>query len=51
MMDYFLVFKDGGPRLGFQGLLDDGSSGYGLKYGSYGLDSDFSRIDWIVILD
>lgn len=41
MMDYFLVFKDGGPRLGFRGLLDDGSSGYGLKYGSYGLDLGF----------
>jgi hypothetical protein len=41
MMDYFLGFKDGGLQLGFSGFLDRGSSGYGLKYGSYGLDLDF----------
>jgi hypothetical protein len=43
-------FSDDGLRFGFQGWwivlgfrgwLDRGSSGYGLKYGSYGLDSGF----------
>ena len=34
-------FSDDGLRFGFQGWLDEGSSGYGLKYGSYGLDLGF----------
>jgi hypothetical protein len=43
-------FSDDGLRFGFQGwwivvgffgLLDEGSSGYGLKYGSYGLELGF----------
>jgi hypothetical protein len=41
MMDYGLAFKDGGSQFGFLGLLDKGFSGYGLKYGSYGLDLGF----------
>jgi hypothetical protein len=43
-------FSDDGLLFGFQGwwivvgffgLLDEGSSGYGSKYGSYGLDLGF----------
>jgi len=41
-----------GLSFGFTGLLDDGSSGYGLKYGSYGLDvgfqvQDMDLYEWI----
>ena len=52
MMDK-LAFQDkwiGGLSKVGNGLfqdLDDGSSGYGLKYGSYGLDSVFTVRIWI----